>query len=71
MKDRKPEAELPMEETASSARKKPSAELGRDIQAKLGQQLRAVYDDVVKQGVPVRFIELLNQLDTGDDKGKR
>jgi hypothetical protein len=47
------------------------AKLGRDIQAKIGQQLRAMYDDVVNQGVPSRFAELLNRLDKQDDKDQR
>lgn len=44
--------------------------LSRDIQAKIGQQLRAVYDDIVDQGVPDRFVELLRSLDNdgGDSK---
>jgi hypothetical protein len=46
--------------------KKPSAKLSREIQAKLGQQLRAVYDDVVNQGVPDRFAALLEQLEKSD-----
>jgi hypothetical protein len=50
--------------------KKP-AKLNREIQAKLGQQLRAIYDDVVNQGVPDRFASLLDQLDKSDDKGKQ
>ncbi|WP_420712666.1 NepR family anti-sigma factor [Ancylobacter sp. SL191] len=37
--------------------------LGSDIQAKIGQHLRAMYDDVVRQGVPDRFLDLLSQLD--------
>ena len=37
--------------------------LGRDVQTKIGQQLRAIYDDVVNQGIPDRFVELLNKLD--------
>lgn len=37
--------------------------LNREIQAKIGQQLRAVYNDVVDQGVPDRFAELLSRLD--------
>jgi hypothetical protein len=60
-----------MTEAASSAHKGSSAKLGRDIQAKIGQQLRAMYDDVVNEGVPNRFAELLNQLDAGGHKGKR
>jgi hypothetical protein len=43
--------------------------LGRDIQTKIGQQLRAMYDDVVSQGVPARFVELLDRLEKRDDKG--
>jgi hypothetical protein len=43
--------------------------LGRDIQTKIGQQLRAMYDDVVHQGVPARFVDLLDRLEKRDDKG--
>lgn len=48
--------------------------LGGDIQAKIGQHLRAMYDDVVRQGVPDRFMDLLAQLDrpkagTSDESG--
>jgi len=77
MKDRTMGSKQPIgdaassEDASSSARKEPSAKLGRDIQANLGQQLRAMYDDVVKQGVPDRFTDLLNQLKTGNDKGQR
>jgi hypothetical protein len=41
--------------------------LNREIQAKIGQQLRAVYNDVVDQGVPDRFAELLSRLDSEAD----
>ena len=40
-----------------------SGGLDRQIQAKIGQQLRAMYDEVVDQGVPDRFAELLKKLD--------
>jgi hypothetical protein len=40
-----------------------SARLDRDVQLKIGQQLRAMYDDLVSQGIPDRFVELLNHLD--------
>jgi Anti-sigma factor NepR len=55
-------------QTATSA--KHQARLGRDIQAKIGQQLRAMYDDVLNQGVPDRFSELLNRLEQKDEKDK-
>ena len=47
--------------------------LDRDVQAKIGDQLRALHDDIVKQGVPDRFVELLSQLDkaTKDVKGRQ
>jgi hypothetical protein len=41
--------------------------LGRDVQNKLGQQLRTAFDDVVAEGVPDRFNELLRRLD--EEKG--
>lgn len=44
--------------------------LNREIQNKIGQQLRAIYDDVVQEGVPDRFAELLQQLDKGRTEGK-
>jgi hypothetical protein len=37
--------------------------LNREIQTKIGQQLRAVYNDVVNQGVPDRFVDLIRRLD--------
>jgi hypothetical protein len=39
------------------------ATLGREIQTKIGEQLRAMYDEVVEQGVPDRFADLLKRLD--------
>ena len=50
------------EEAVAGAKPK-SGGLDRQIQAKIGQQLRAMYDDVVDQGVPDRFSELLKKLD--------
>ncbi len=38
--------------------------LNAEIQSRIGHQLRAMYDDVVRQGVPDRFAELIRQLDT-------
>ncbi|MBV8511758.1 MAG: hypothetical protein JOZ94_14280 [Xanthobacteraceae bacterium] len=39
------------------------AALNRQIQDRIGQQLRAMYNDVVAQGIPDRFSELLKKLD--------
>ena len=37
--------------------------LNAEIQSRIGHQLRAMYDDVVRQGVPDRFVELIRKLD--------
>jgi hypothetical protein len=42
------------------------AKLSPDIKAKIGQQLRIMHEEVVRQGVPDRFVEILRGLD-GDD----
>ncbi len=39
------------------------AELDRNIQLRIGEGLRAMYDDIVKEGVPDRFSDLLRALD--------
>ncbi|CAN5421253.1 NepR family anti-sigma factor [soil metagenome] len=38
--------------------------LNTEIQSRIGHQLRAMYDDVVRQGVPDRFADLIRQLDS-------
>lgn len=47
----------------------PKSGLNTEIQARIGHQLRAMYDDVVKQGVPDRFADLIRRLDAGDPPG--
>jgi hypothetical protein len=37
--------------------------LNPEIQSRIGHQLRAMYDDVVRQGVPDRFADLIRKLD--------
>ena len=39
------------------------ATLGTEAQSKIGEQLRALYDDVINQGVPDRFADLLKRLE--------
>jgi hypothetical protein len=41
--------------------------LNAEIQSRIGHQLRAMYDDVVRQGVPERFAELIRKLDVPSD----
>jgi hypothetical protein len=47
------------------------ASLGREIQSKIGEQLRALYDGVLDQGVPDRFVDLLRRLEDKDDGERR
>ena len=55
---------------------KPVAKLGTDTKAKIGQQLRLMYDEIVEQGVPERFTKILRSLDdrsldNPSDKGSK
>ena len=45
---------------------KPEARLGREVQARIGQQLRAMYNDVVNQGVPQHITDLVHRLSDQD-----
>jgi hypothetical protein len=46
---------------------KPVAKLGTDVKAKIGQQLRQIYNDILDQGVPDRFAKILRDLDDPKD----
>ena len=50
--------------------RKARGRLGRDVQNKIGQQLRAMYDGVVNDGVPDRFVDMLKKLDEQKDDDK-
>jgi hypothetical protein len=56
MKEVKPQA-------SKSAAPGKQGGLNAEIQSRIGHQLRAMYDDVVRQGVPDRFAELIRRLD--------
>jgi hypothetical protein len=62
----KPESQENMGRTATSP--KPEARLGREVQARIGQQLRAVYNDVVSQGVPDHLADLVRRLSEQDSE---
>jgi Anti-sigma factor NepR len=55
------ESQDPMGRTLNTA-KKPEARLGREVQARIGQQLRSMYNDVVSQGVPQHLSDLVRRL---------
>ncbi len=50
-------------DTGRSADTVGAAVLGADLQAHIGRQLRAVYDEVVNEAVPERFLRLLEELE--------
>jgi hypothetical protein len=60
----KPESQDPMARAATQH--KPEARLGREIQARIGQQLRTMYNDVVNQGVPQHISDLVRRLSDQD-----
>jgi Anti-sigma factor NepR len=45
---------------------KPAPRLGPDIRAAVGRQLRVIYADIVAEGVPEHFAEILRRLDEPD-----
>jgi hypothetical protein len=47
----------------NARRPQEKGQLSQDIQRRIGLQLRAMYADVVNEGVPDRFAELLQRLD--------
>jgi len=44
-------------------RSQATGQLSHDIQRRIGLQLRAMYTDVVNEGIPDRFADLLRRLD--------
>ena len=55
---------------AQKPEKNPVVKLGPDIKAKIGMQLRVIYGEIVDQGVPERFVELLKRLDEPNREAK-
>lgn len=56
-------AETPMQGAAETDEEGSHKPISADMQQFIGRQLRAVFDDVAKQPVPDRFLELMKQLD--------
>lgn len=44
----------------------PKGRLDREVQVKIGHQLRAMYDDVVKQGVPDHLGDIIKRFENKD-----
>lgn len=71
MTERKPVGQQKAMDAADTRTRKTNtkpAKLSREVQARLGQQLRSMYDDVVNQGVPDRFADLINRIDGDGNK---
>ena len=54
-------------ETSLSAEFPGEPGLDRVIQDRIGDHLRSMYDELVQQPVPDRFVELLNRLEKRND----
>jgi hypothetical protein len=52
-----------LEAPVASERTIPAPKLGREGRREIGRALGAMYDDVLRQGVPPRIVELLDGLD--------
>jgi len=55
---------------AQKSEKNPVVKLGPDIKAKIGMQLRQIYGEIVDQGVPERFVEIIKRLDDPNCEGR-
>ena len=65
-----PEAENPEVQDAMGRQVNPrrtEVRLGREVQARIGQQLRSMYDDLLNQGVPSHIEDLVRRLTEQDD----
>ncbi len=50
---------------------KPAPALGPAVMRTIGRELRAMYADIVAEGVPERFAEILRRLDEPNNEGSK
>jgi hypothetical protein len=55
---------------AQKSERRPVVNLGPDIKAKIGMQLRLMYGEIVDRGVPDRFVQMLKRLDDPNCEGR-
>src|SRR5229473_5247563 len=55
---------------AQKSERRPVVNLGPDIKAKIGMQLRLMHGEVVDRGVPDRFVQMLKRLDDPNCEGR-
>ena len=54
----------PAEQSKAGAKQRPfQGQIDGNLQAEIGAQLRSMYDDVLKEATPERFLKLLEALD--------
>ncbi len=58
---------VPDDMSRATGQRKGEVRLGREVQARIGQQLRTLYDDVVNEGVPTHIADLVHRLSSQDD----
>lgn len=64
--------EMKVSSEAKAAASSRPRKLDKSVQSAIGARLRAYYDEVEREAIPDRFVELLKQLekkDPGGDKG--
>ena len=49
---------------------KPAPTLGRYVMGTIGRELRAMFNDIIAEGVPERFAEILRGLDDPSNEGE-
>jgi hypothetical protein len=54
---------------SQSAEPEKVVQLAPDVKAKIGKQLRSLYDEVIQEGVPDRFLAILKALDDPRSEG--
>jgi len=61
-------AVMQTDNNSDGANQTSNAELGTDIQGHLGRKLKASYDEIIRQPVPDRFRQLLEELERREKK---
>jgi hypothetical protein len=61
-------AAVPRETSVSQSERLTEPGLDRNVQARIGDNLRAMYDDLLQQPVPDRFKDLLGQFEQQSDR---
>jgi Anti-sigma factor NepR len=49
---------------------KPPPTVGPEVMAAIGRELRRMYADIIAEGVPEQFVEILRRLDDPSNKGE-